>query len=350
MRREFLQQFGNVFFPVVKPECDARGDVGADHLFNVLLRDAARLEQFAHFAEELLATRHFDVLAAFDHLFRVVHRGPVAHHAALESQFAAQDTLDQVGVLPSPFAVEAVVGGHHVAYARIDAGFERRQVDLVQRPFVDDRIGAAAVELRFVADEVFQTRDGSRRLHALHVFGDHRRREQRVFAHVFEVASVLRVAVDVHTRTQQYLDTSCPALFAYGLGIFIGQRRIEGRRECDRAREGRRTLQLPDHRGIGQVVAHVYALRGVGEINVGHAFFGYAVEERGVAAHERDFLVEGQSCDPGVGLSVGFVPSDDLLGAGRRNGRCCRHEGEQKFYGGFHCFFDLGLRFDFLQS
>ena len=348
MRREFLQQGGNVLLPVVKSEGDARGDVGADHFLNVLFGDAALLEQRAHLAEELLAARHLDVLAALDHLLRVVHRRPVAHHAAPESQLAAQDAPDQVGVLPGPLAVEAVVGGHHVTHASVDAGLERRQVEFVQRPFVDDRVRAAAVKFRLVADEVFQTRHGSRRLHALHILGDHRRGEQRIFAHVFEVASVLRVAVDVHARTQQDFDASGAALFAHGFGITIGQRRVEGRCEGDRARKGRRTLQLADHRRVGQVVAHVHALRGVGEIDVGHAFLGHAVEEeRGVAAHERDLLVEGQLCDPGVGLPVGLVPRYDLLGGGRCDRRGCRCEGEQKFYGGFHRFLNW---FAFLSS
>ena len=137
MRREAVEQVGTVFYPVVEPESDGCGDVGPDHPFQILFRNAPLAKQFPHLPSEFAAAGHLRILAAPDDLFRVVHGAPVAHHAPPESEFAAQQLPDDAAVLTGPLAVELVIGGHHVSRTGLDAGAERRHVNFVQRPFAD---------------------------------------------------------------------------------------------------------------------------------------------------------------------------------------------------------------------
>lgn len=135
--REAAEQVGTVFHPVVKPESDGGGDVGPDHPFQILFRNAPLAKQLPHLLNELTAAGHLHILTAFDDFFRVVHGAPVTHHASPESELAAQQFPDDTTVLTGPHPVELVIGGHHIGHTGFDTGAERRHIDLVQRSFID---------------------------------------------------------------------------------------------------------------------------------------------------------------------------------------------------------------------
>ena len=177
---------------------------------------------------------------------------------------------------------------------------------------------------------MFQAGGGPRRLHSPHIGRCEDRSQQRVLPEIFEIAAALGIAGDVQPRSQQHFDTARTALLPHGFRITESQPGIERRGEHDRTGKGRRTLQLADHRGVGQVVAQMNPLRGVGEIEIGNALLRNAVEEkRGIAACKIDLFIEAEPGDQGIGLPVGLIPGDGLPGeesGGRTAGRQGQHD------------------------
>lgn len=293
---KFRQQFGFVLFvalAVVQPEPDAGGDQRTDHRVDVGFGDFALRQQLL--CRDILfpAARHLDVLTRKNQLLHVVDRIPVGHDQSFESEFAAQQVGNDLFALTRPLAVDAVVRGHYAGDACGDAGFEAGQVDLTHRAFVENRVRTAAVEFRVVGQEVFQAGGRAGTLHSLHVVLGDARREKRILAEILEIAAALRIAVDVQSGAEQYLDAARTALLADGSGVIVGQRRIERGGQHDRAWEGGGLFELPNHRGVGQVVAHVHALRSVRKVDVGDAeAFDAVEEEAAVTPRHRDFFVE----------------------------------------------------------
>ena len=83
--------------------------------------------------------------------------------------------------------------------------FERRQINLPQRPLADDRIRIMPQVLRVVAGEMLDRRAHTLLLHAGDVPHHNRRREEGVFAEVFKVAAIARRAINIHARPQHVM-------------------------------------------------------------------------------------------------------------------------------------------------
>src|ERR1035437_2432469 len=108
---------------------------------------------------------------------RAVYRAPVRRDKYREAPLAAQDSVLERGVLTRPSAVDPVVGAHGRSGAGLHRRLERRQVDLAQRPLVDDDVIGPVVP-----GQVFHLRHDALALNAGDLRGAEARAQQRVFA------------------------------------------------------------------------------------------------------------------------------------------------------------------------
>ena len=88
------------------------------------------------------ADRHFKVEPVVGRGNAIVGALPVRHQDAIEAPFLAGDLNVEVTILRGVLAVDKVVGIHDGANMRLLHGrFERGEIDLAQRAFIDQGIG-----------------------------------------------------------------------------------------------------------------------------------------------------------------------------------------------------------------
>ena len=92
-------------------------------------------------AIHVIAMRHLQIKAAVRRRDAIVGRVPVGHDRAFETKLLAHDVDIQRRILCRVRAVDQVVRIHHRADMRLlHRGLEARQIDLMHRPRIDDRI------------------------------------------------------------------------------------------------------------------------------------------------------------------------------------------------------------------
>ena len=135
-------------------------------------------------------------------LFGVVTTAPVAYYHTIEAPVAFQDTVECYLIMTIVLVVIKVVGTHDAPCLALGDGCtEGGQIDLVKCTVTDHDIHLMAVFLVVVQRIVLHTRSHALRLQSLYIRNHHARCQQRVLAHVFEVAAGEWCAVDVHART-----------------------------------------------------------------------------------------------------------------------------------------------------
>ena len=185
------------------------------------------------------AGRHLEVQPGLDAAHTIVGGTPVRNHGALETPLVPEYAVEQPVVLATVGSVQPVVGAHH--HPRVgfpDGDLEAAQVDLPQRPFVDDRIDHHAPRLLVVGCEVLDAGTDALRLGSFDHRGGQFTREQRILREVLEIPATPRVALDIDPRAEDYgdivgetLDPECDADFVQQVRIpRAGQR--GGRREA----------------------------------------------------------------------------------------------------------------------
>ena len=148
---------------------------------------------------------------------------PVGDDHSVESPFSAQDVVEKVFVVAAVLVLIEVVGAHDGPCAAfLDCRLECGQVDFVERAVVDYHVGVVAVDLMVVEGEVLHAGCHSVGLHSLDVGDYHGRGQIGVLSHVFEVASVERGAVDVHSGAEQHGLVAVARLLSYALAVEQG--------------------------------------------------------------------------------------------------------------------------------
>ena len=146
-------------------------------------------------------------------LDQFIDRVPVAHHEALEAPLFAQHLGERETVAGGGHTVETVESAHQRGDTGVDAGLERRQVDITQRGQADlgGVVVAAAfgravthVVLQAGGDAVLLRVTGS--LKSAHGGSRHPAAEPRILAGPLGDASPARVAGDVHHRREHPVD------------------------------------------------------------------------------------------------------------------------------------------------
>jgi hypothetical protein len=172
----------------------------------------------------------------------------------LESPLLLQDPGDETAAIAHMRPVDAVVGGHDRSRAGLDGPPKGPEVQLAQRPLVDDGAHVTPVAFPVVGDVVFRRRDDVLGLDAL----DHGRPdlagEQGVLGDVLEVAPAVRDPHDVDAGSEHHV-------LAVGLHLAgeraperPGELRVERRGQRHRRRERRRRtrVRLDTHRAVDE--------------------------------------------------------------------------------------------------
>ena len=159
-----------------------------------------------------------------------VDRAPVRHDPAAPAPIAPQYIVEQKAVLAGIDAVHAVVGAHHRArLADLDTDLERQQIAFAHRRFA--KIGRDHGPPGFLRVErvVLDRRDDAARLHAADGVSAQRAGQQRIFAQVFEIAAVARLAHQVHAAGKQDVEALALGFPAHRCAGALDQLRVPGR-------------------------------------------------------------------------------------------------------------------------
>ena len=153
----------------------------------------------------------------------------------LKSPILLKNVVQDVGVLTSVVAVDAVIGAHHRAWVRnLNADMEGEKIGLLHRTFGDDRVHDVPTGFLIVEREMLHVANDVLRLLALHEIADHGSGEQRIFSGVLEGPAVPRFARKVYAPTQRHIEALRPQLSPDERAVLAGALRVP-------ARSGRQT-------------------------------------------------------------------------------------------------------------
>ncbi len=175
-----------------------------------------------------------------------------------------------------------------------DGGLEGGQVYLVQGAVADDDVHLVAVLLIVVEAIVLYAGGNAQGLHLLHVGHHHAAGQVGVFAHVLEVASAQRRAVDVHAGAQYHVLAAVEGLLAKAVAVEGGHLGVPCGGQAGKGREGYAgVVRLP--RLLPLVPQHVgaHAVRAVVRPEVGEAQpLDAGAGELALGVYDVDFLGE----------------------------------------------------------
>ncbi len=188
-----------------------------------------RLEQRARevIVVEVRRDAHVHVKADFRARLGVLDGAPVGDDEAIEAPFVAQDAVKQRLRFAALCAVDEVVGTHdRQRPALLHGRTEGRQVDLAQRALADRFVHVQAVGLLVVRGEMLGACGHVGFLHAVDDGGALHGGQQRVFAHVFEIAAAQRAAFDVDRGAQNHVFAAPARLLPERFAGEMGERGI----------------------------------------------------------------------------------------------------------------------------
>ena len=161
---------------------------------------------FRHPGFHGLAAGHFEIHAGVYRARGGVGAAPIGNHEAFEAPLLLEDVVEQVRVLGAIQAVHLVVCRHHRPHTGLLHGrLERREVDLLEGPFVDLLVDAMPFEFLIVGGEMLHAGDDALALHALDIADNESRGEIGIFAVPFEIAAPERLSRDVDCGAENHV-------------------------------------------------------------------------------------------------------------------------------------------------
>ena len=207
-----------------------------------------------------------------DGLLGIVAAAPVRYDHAVVLPVALQDAVQHHLIMTIVLVFIEIVGTHDApCLALSDSSTEGRKIDFVQSAVANYDIDLMAVLFVVVQGIVLHARSYAFRLQSLHVGHYHTAGQPGVFAHILEVTSSERCAIDVHTRSQDHVFAAIACLFTQALTIETGKicvpssSQARQRRECHTRVVGLSGLNplVPKHVGT-------YTVRSVVGPEIGH--------------------------------------------------------------------------------
>ena len=262
--------------------------VGLCHIIVVIGIGSAHGESVGPGAE-------LQVESVFHRLKGVVRTTPVADHHAVEAPLLFQDAVEQHLVMAVVLILIEVVGPHDSPGATLgDSGMEGRQVDFAKRAVADDDVDLMTVFLVVVERVVLHAGRHPFRLQSLHIGNYHARGQPWILAHILEVASVERGAVDVDARSEHHILVAVERLLAQAFAIGPGEARVPRGGEACECREGHaRVVGLSGLLPLVPKHVGTHAMRSVIGPEVGEAeTFHTCRREFRLSMDDGDFLVE----------------------------------------------------------
>mmetsp|Transcript_92395 Transcript_92395/g.206541 ORF Transcript_92395/g.206541 Transcript_92395/m.206541 type:complete len:240 (-) Transcript_92395:890-1609(-) len=208
-----------------------------NHVVHCHLRYVRGINQVRQMLE-VCGLGHFHIEAVQGSNCRVMRGAPITDNVTPEAEILAQQRLQELLVLASMLAVDAVVGAHHGASARLERGLERLHVDLVLRTVADFNIHLLAIGLLIVVEPMLGSRDDAALLHLVHVGLRELTAEERVFARKRLEGSATQLRTDdLHIRAKQDVTTLVLELFRDRRAIALRGLRVEAAGDSDEIRE-----------------------------------------------------------------------------------------------------------------
>ena len=147
------------------------------------------------------------------------------------------------------YAVPHWVRAHDGPYAAfLNSFLESRQVNLVDCPFAHVHVHGEALYFLIVQEEVFQTAGHTVLLCGLDIRRHHLTGQEGVFAHILEIAAIVRGACDVHARAQHDVLIAESEFLAHGIAVYGGQHWIPARCQTGERRKGHDGVICPHSR------------------------------------------------------------------------------------------------------
>ena len=154
--------------------------------------------------------RHLKVKPSVCNSDSGIGRSPVGHQYSLETPLIAEDINVHPGILSRVNPVHRIVTVHHRTDAcLLDRLAECREIDFIQSPFIDIGTDGVAGIFLVVGGKMLDCRHHSLILHSEDIVLRHFRSKVRVFTEIFIIPAAQRRTVDVHPRTEHYVNTPC---------------------------------------------------------------------------------------------------------------------------------------------
>ena len=223
------------------------------------------------------ARSHFQVHAVGGGLVGIVDAAPVRHDQSLEAPFLFEDLIEQVGILAAVLPAELIVGAHDAQRAAfLDGGAEGGQINLAQRALVHEDVDGAALNFLVVGGKMLGAGGDALGLLALDVIDSNARREEGVFAHVFEVATAEGGSLDAQAGAEHDVLAALARFLADDRAVFGGQGGVESGGQAKRSGHGGGEIvgQVEIAETVADLRAHAHGAvvhPQVGDAETGHA-------------------------------------------------------------------------------
>ena len=206
------------------------GEESEDGGIEICLDDLTGAYGDDHVGSECPAgSRHLEVQAGSQRRGCLGHAEPIRHDQSFKTPFVTQDVEEERGLLGQPAPVEPVVGGHDGQGPALPYGhLEGEEVELAERPLVNDRVDRAALEFGVIAHKVLDRGKDAFRLDPPHVAGRQTSREQWILGVALEVAAGQGRTVEVDGRRQQAPAPAIQRFLAHQRAQALRSRRVPG--------------------------------------------------------------------------------------------------------------------------
>ena len=190
----------------------AAGKHGPQYAVNMLIQfglgNLAGFHRFLHGVPVEDFTGFLMIQSGGGRLRSTVRSLPIRHDKTLEAPVFLQDIGQQVLVFTGIITIHPVVGAHHRGNVRLaQSNLEGQQIAFSHRPLINVDIDGVAPALLIVEGIVFYVADNVLRLFSLHHLADHLPRQDGIFAHIFEGASIARLTGQIYAPAQRHVVT-----------------------------------------------------------------------------------------------------------------------------------------------
>ena len=201
-----------------------------------------------------IRARVHQVVPGLDRCDGILLVSPVRDDDAVKAPLVPKDGGQEVVILLGIFSVHLVVGTHHrPGVSFLHRNLEILQVDLPEGPAADQGVILRPVGFLVIRRIVLDGSAGTVALDTAHVSRRHLPGEERILGEIFEISSVQRITMYVHSRSQQHVHAILQHFIAQDGSRPLHQVHIPGtgqersHRETGRHRMGRIPVRVdPD--------------------------------------------------------------------------------------------------------
>ena len=134
---------------------------------------------------------------------RIMRPTKIRQQHAIKPPFLTKNVLQQIFVMTTMLPIILVVSPHHRPdFSFLNRRLKCRQIDFMQRPFIDKRIDAIAIGFLIIHRKMLHTGSHMVRLNALDIGNAHLGSQIRIFSHILEIPAIHRRTENIHARPQ----------------------------------------------------------------------------------------------------------------------------------------------------